>query len=104
VAPGPIGFGTTTNLSIAAKAITSTNDVSGLALVCLGPTVLLAFRKRRRSWAFIASPMLVLVGLSGCGQSHSGALTPAVVRIEATSTDDATTVRSLEVFVNPSAD
>jgi hypothetical protein len=101
---GQIGFGGSTNLSISQKAISANANIARLSFVGLGSCVLLLFRRRRHLGALIASSMVIIFGLSGCGPIHGSAMTPAVVRVQATSVDNGTTVRSLEIFVNPYAD
>ena len=99
-AAAQIAFGGSTTLSISQKVTSSNAAMARLSLACLGPCVLLIFRRRRRLGVLIASATLAIFSISGCGPVHSSAMIPAVVRVEAKSINSGTTIRSLEMFVS----
>jgi hypothetical protein len=99
-----LAYGASTPLSITApSALTIARHGPPAYLACLALFLLIPpLRKGRKLGALLVVTLFASTALVGCG-SVTRDVTPAsaVLRVQATSSASATTVRSIEVFINP---
>jgi hypothetical protein len=99
-----LAFGTSTTITITKRSEVELTKYGSTAYLASFAFVWLisSLRKRRRLGVLLIATLCVSTALTGCG-SMTRDVTPAsaVLRVQAISRTSATTVRSIELFINP---